>query len=277
MSNDTGWLDEIRFDENGLLPAIAQDAGTGKVLMMAWMNAEAVAETVATGRAVYWSRSRKRLWRKGEESGHVQHVREIRLDCDGDVLLLQVEQVGGIACHTGRNRCFFRRLDGSTTHGWAVTDPVLKAPDQIYPGHGADAAAHPGAGAQTGDAAGAADAGGRLAVESTAAGEILARLADTLETRLPRNGGDPATSYSAKLLAKGPDAFLKKIGEEATELVMAAKDGVSERIVSEAADLWFHCLVALAHYGLRPEDVERELARREGTSGLVEKANRPRD
>jgi len=105
--------------------------------------------------------------------------------------------------------------------------------------------------------------------------DILARLADTLESRLPKNHGDPSTSYSARLLARGPDAFLKKIGEEATELVMAAKDNAPDRIVAETADLWFHCLVALAHYGLRPEDVLRELTRREGVSGLVEKANRP--
>lgn len=103
---------------------------------------------------------------------------------------------------------------------------------------------------------------------------ILARLADTLESRLPRNGGDPSNSYTAKLLARGPDAFLKKIGEEATELVMAAKDNTPDRIISETADLWFHCLVALAHYGLRPEQVLAELARREGTSGLAEKASR---
>lgn len=103
---------------------------------------------------------------------------------------------------------------------------------------------------------------------------VLARLADTLAARRPDHGGDPATSYTAKLLARGPDAFLKKIGEEATELVMAAKDGIPERIVAETADLWFHCLVALTHYGLRPEDVLAELARREGTSGLVEKASR---
>ncbi|OWT74426.1 MULTISPECIES: phosphoribosyl-ATP diphosphatase [unclassified Achromobacter] len=105
--------------------------------------------------------------------------------------------------------------------------------------------------------------------------DVLARIADMLETRLPRNGGDPAASYSAKLLARGPDAFLKKIGEEATELVMAAKDGVADKIVYETADLWFHCLVALAHYNLRPEDVLAELARREGMSGLAEKASRP--
>lgn len=109
------------------------------------------------------------------------------------------------------------------------------------------------------------------------AADILARIADTLATRLPENGGDPATSYSAKLLAKGPDSFLKKIGEEATELVMASKDGVPDRIVSETADLWFHCLVALTHFKLRPEDVLAELARREGLSGLVEKASRPKD
>jgi phosphoribosyl-ATP pyrophosphohydrolase len=104
--------------------------------------------------------------------------------------------------------------------------------------------------------------------------DILTRIADTLESRRPTNGGDPATSYVAKLLSRGPDAFLKKIGEEATELVMAAKDGVPERIVSETADLWFHCLVTLAHYNLRPEDVMAELARREGLSGLEEKAGR---
>jgi len=113
--------------------------------------------------------------------------------------------------------------------------------------------------------------------QTLSSADILARIADTLETRRPENGGDPAASYSAKLLAKGPDAFLKKIGEEATELVMAAKDGVPERIVSETADLWFHCLVALTHFKLRPEDVLAELARREGLSGLAEKASRPKD
>ncbi|HET8598208.1 MAG TPA: phosphoribosyl-ATP diphosphatase [Castellaniella sp.] len=107
--------------------------------------------------------------------------------------------------------------------------------------------------------------------------DLLARLADTLATRRPDRGGDPATSYTAKLLARGPDAFLKKIGEEATELVMAAKDGTPDRIVAETADLWFHCLVALTHFGLRPEDVLAELARREGLSGLAEKAARPKE
>lgn len=291
MNDDTGWLAEIHFDENGLLPAIAQDAATGEILMVAWMNAEAVTETVATGRAVYWSRSRKRLWRKGEESGNTQQVREVRLDCDGDVLLLQVEQQGGIACHTGRRRCFFRRLDaGKPGASWTITDPVLKDPGEMYGkhahGHEAEAAGAPAKPSHAGSAAKEsaaaprnekpADSAGRASAPA-APGDTLARLADTLETRLPRNGGDPAASYTAKLLARGPDAFLKKIGEEATELVMAAKDGKPDRIVSEAADLWFHCLVALTHFGLRPEDVARELERREGTSGLVEKASRPRD
>lgn len=123
------WMADVKFDENGLIPAIAQDADTGTILMVAWMNAEALAETHANGRAVYWSRSRKRLWRKGEESGHVQTVKAIRLDCDGDVILLKVHQEGGIACHTGRESCFFRRLDGDQ---WTITDPVLKDPEHIY-------------------------------------------------------------------------------------------------------------------------------------------------
>jgi phosphoribosyl-AMP cyclohydrolase len=126
------WLAEVAFDAQGLIPAIAQDAATGQVLMVAWMNRESLRETAATGRAVYWSRSRQRLWRKGEESGHVQQVRELRLDCDGDVILLKIEQVGGIACHTGRASCFYRRLDGTTDPAWTTVDPVLKDPELIY-------------------------------------------------------------------------------------------------------------------------------------------------
>ncbi len=124
-----GWLAQVKFDDRGLICAVAQDAGSGRVLMVAWMNREALAETAASGRAVYWSRSRQSLWRKGEESGHGQRVREIRLDCDGDCILLRVEQVGGIACHTGRESCFFSRLvDGV----WEPIDPVLKSPEAIY-------------------------------------------------------------------------------------------------------------------------------------------------
>lgn len=126
---NTQWLDEVLWDEQGLVPAIAQDAKTGEVLMFAWMNREALALTAETGHAVYWSRSRGRLWHKGEESGHTQRVLELRVDCDQDVVLLKIEQVGGIACHTGRRSCFFNRLE---TSGWQDVEPVLKDPKEIY-------------------------------------------------------------------------------------------------------------------------------------------------
>lgn len=132
MSTLPDWLGQLRLDENGLIPAIAQDADDGTILMVAWMNTEALAETAATGRAVYWSRSRKRLWRKGEESGHHQQVLEIRLDCDNDVVLIKVKQQGGIACHTGRRSCFFQRLDTDGPPTWVSVDPVLKDPEHIY-------------------------------------------------------------------------------------------------------------------------------------------------
>ncbi len=126
---EESWLDEVLWDEQGLVPAIAQDATTGEVLMFAWMNREALALTAETGNATYWSRSRARLWRKGEESGHTQKVLEMRVDCDKDVVLMKIEQVGGIACHTGRRSCFFNRLDGAQ---WRDVEPVLKNPKEIY-------------------------------------------------------------------------------------------------------------------------------------------------
>lgn len=123
------WLDAVKWNADGLVPAISQEAATGKVLTLAWMNRAALAATAAEGRAVYWSRSRGKLWRKGEESGHVQVVKDIRLDCDNDAVLLVVEQQGGIACHTGRERCFYQRLqDGS----WVTVEPVLREPADIY-------------------------------------------------------------------------------------------------------------------------------------------------
>ena len=123
------WLNKVNWTHDGLVPVIAQDMDSGAVLMVAWMNREALKRTVEGGEAVYWSRSRKKLWHKGEESGHVQKVHEIRLDCDEDVLLLKVEQVGGIACHTGRNNCFYQKLDGRE---WVSIEPVLKDPAEIY-------------------------------------------------------------------------------------------------------------------------------------------------
>jgi len=125
----SNWLDEVRWNEQGLVPAVAQDAASGRVLTLAWMNREALAETARRGEAVYWSRSRNRLWRKGEESGHVQRLVELRLDCDGDAILLRVEQAGGIACHTGRERCFYRKLD---QEAWVTTDAVITDPAAIY-------------------------------------------------------------------------------------------------------------------------------------------------
>ncbi|HSN19071.1 MAG TPA: phosphoribosyl-AMP cyclohydrolase [Usitatibacter sp.] len=127
--NGASWLDEVAWNADGLVPAVAQDAASGEVLMVAWMDRESLERTVATGEATYWSRSRRALWRKGESSGHVQKVLEVRLDCDGDTVLLRVESAGGVACHTGRRRCFFRRLEATGgERRWSVTDPVLEAP-----------------------------------------------------------------------------------------------------------------------------------------------------
>lgn len=123
------WLDEVRWDASGLVPVIAQEHDTGSILMFAWMNRESLQLTHETKQAVYWSRSRNKLWRKGEESGHVQHVREIRLDCDEDVVLIKVEQVGGMACHTGRHDCFYRKLENEH---WLIDQPVIKNPEEIY-------------------------------------------------------------------------------------------------------------------------------------------------
>lgn len=129
LNPDLGWLDALHFNDEGLMPAIAQDAETGAVLMMAWMNRESLTQTVKTGNAVYWSRSRQRLWRKGEESGHEQRVLSLRTDCDGDTLLLQVDQKGGIACHTGRASCFFYALSDER---WTAVEPVLRDPKEMY-------------------------------------------------------------------------------------------------------------------------------------------------
>ncbi len=127
------WLNKVKWDDSGLVPVIAQEASTNEVLMFAWMNREALSRTVELGEAVYWSRSRKKLWHKGEESGHVQKVKEIRLDCDEDVILLKIEQVEGIACHTGRHSCFFQKFEGNLDEGeWQSVDPVLKDPETIY-------------------------------------------------------------------------------------------------------------------------------------------------
>lgn len=133
MSFNDKWLNRVQWNENGLAPVIVQEKGSNVVLMFAWMNRDALSRTAETGEAVYWSRSRRKLWRKGEESGHVQKVVEIRLDCDEDAILLVVEQVGGIACHTGRHSCFYQKLEAGDNGGeWQDVDPVLKDPENIY-------------------------------------------------------------------------------------------------------------------------------------------------
>lgn len=129
MSGDVAWLDAVQFNADGLVPVIAQDAGDQTILMMAWMNAEALSLTVETGQVVYYSRSRQRLWSKGESSGNVQQLRDMYLDCDGDVLVVSVEQIGGVACHTGRKSCFFKKLEEGS---WQDTLPVLKSPSAMY-------------------------------------------------------------------------------------------------------------------------------------------------
>jgi len=131
LPDNVKWLDEVKWDKDGLVPAIAQDTETGRILMMAWMNREALELTIQEDRAIYYSRSRQQLWRKGESSGHVQTLKEIRLDCDADVIVMQVEQIGGIACHTGRESCFYRVFDKKQMN-WVAVDEVIKDPKDIY-------------------------------------------------------------------------------------------------------------------------------------------------
>ena len=271
------WLNEVRFDDKGLVTAIAQDAKSQRVLMVAHMNRQALEKTLATGQAVYFSRSRQRLWHKGEESGHFQTVKSIRLDCDGDVVLMQVEQVGGLACHTGRPSCFFQEL--SQDHDWQVVEPVLKDPALIY---AAKSGLEPGSSQQSAVPASSVDGdsegGGVLAPKTLATPEFLGTVFHRLQGLLAQRAqADPSTSYVARLLQGPEDSLLKKIGEEACETVMACKDADKDRIVAETADLWFHCLVTLHRYGLGPAEVLAELQRREGLSGLDEKAARQAD
>lgn len=244
---DPVFLAEVKWNQDGLVPAIAQDALSGRILMMAWMNAEALALTAATKRAVYWSRSRNQLWHKGETSGHQQQVMEIRLDCDGDAIVLQVQQNGGIACHTGRESCFYQVLQDGR---WATVDAVLKDPQTIY---GPAASARP-----------------------VGAGDVLTQLTQVLEAR--KSTAAPDSSYVAQLHHKGLNKILEKLGEECTETLLAAKDaqasGDTEHLIYETADLWFHSLVMLSHLGESAQPVLAELARRFDLSGLAEKAAR---
>jgi phosphoribosyl-AMP cyclohydrolase / phosphoribosyl-ATP pyrophosphohydrolase len=207
----------LRFNEQGLIPAVVQDGATGRVLMLAYMNREAVERTLATGLVHYWSRSRAQLWQKGETSGHVQHLRDLRYDCDADALLVIVEQEG-VACHTGEPSCFFRRF-GEAPEPMAL--PVSEG--------------------------------------------LLQRIYAVVQERKRRA---PQESYVALLLARGQDQVLKKVVEEAAEVLMASKDGRREAIVYEMADLWFHTLVALGWHDISPHEVLQELQHRFGKSGF---------
>ena len=253
--NNAQWLDEVKFNEQGLIPAIAQHHQTGRVLMVAWMNREALALTAEKNQAVYFSRSRQKLWHKGEESGHFQTVYEIRLDCDGDVIVLQIEQHGGIACHTGRESCFYRKL---TPQGWEIVDAQLKDPTTIY-GEKAKTEAHDH-------------------VQTTEQVDVLAHLGQLMQER---KQAEADTSYVASLYKKGINKILEKVGEESVEAIIAAKDFAAQDseahlndLVYETADLWFHTIVMLGYFDINPHVIIEELARRQGLSGLVEKANR---
>ena len=202
----TSWLDEVRWNEQGLVPCVAEDTRSGRALMLAWMNREALELTAREGRAVYWSRSRRRLWRKGEQSGHEQRVREIRLDCDADAVVLVVEQVGGIAhAIPGAN--------GASTGDSKTPDGSMSIRCR------------------------------RRRIGSMAGAErwttCWRELAEVIEAR---KNASVAESYVASLYAGGIDAILKKVGEEAIEVVIAGKDGDRDALVHEVADLWFHCL-----------------------------------
>lgn len=249
------WLDEVKFDNNGLIPAIAQDFQTGRILMMAWQNREALHLTAKTKQAVYFSRSRSKLWHKGESSGHFQHVHEIRLDCDADVIVLIVTQVGDIACHTGRESCFYRLLvDENGELTWQITDDVLKNPDEIYANN---------------------DKKLKKINYLNKNQNILEQLDNVLQSR---KNADANSSYVASLYQKGLNKILEKVGEESIETIIASKeyqanssDENRDDVIYEIADVWFHTMVTLAYFGIPVSCVTDELARRFGLSGIDEK------
>lgn len=272
------WLDKVKFDGNGLIPAVAQDYQTGRILMMAWMNRESLRLTADKMQAVYWSRSRGQLWHKGESSGHFQQVHEIRLDCDADVIVLLVTQVGGIACHTGRESCFYRLLANENgEHHWQITDEVIKDPAAIY-GKTATTQAQPSPDNLTVAAC--------AMTPSAASADILSALDTVL---IARKSASPDSSYVASLYHKGLNKILEKVGEETTEAIIAAKDitiahdakyatiaadSTVQDLVYEIADVWFHTMVTLAWFNIPSWAVTHELARRFGLSGIDEKAAR---
>ena len=288
-NKNASWLDEISYTAEGLIPAIAQDKSTGEILMMAWMNRESLQLTAQTKTAVYFSRSRGKLWHKGETSGHTQIVHDIHLDCDADVIVLSVTQIGDIACHTGRKSCFYRKLDlTSSSPSWETVAPVIKDPNEIY-------------GTTASEASNAIMATDNRnvgqpteAVASIEASTVLQHLDAVMAER---KQADAKSSYVASLYAKGLNKILEKVGEEAVETIIAAKDlafasntteavvnteddlaaehsALTDDLIYEIADVWFHTIVTLAWFNIRSDRVLVELARRFGLSGIDEKNSR---
>ncbi len=218
----------IKFDENGLAPVVVQDAESGQVLMVAYANKESLDKTLSTKRTHFWSRSRKKLWAKGEESGNTQIVKEIFLDCDKDTILVLVNQKG-VACHTGKRTCFFETIDGR---------------EENAPGFG-----------------------------TTRTGKTLEKVYRVIEDR-QRNPRED--SYVSSLFKSGLDMILKKMGEEASETIIAAKNENKNEIVYEMADLWFHSMVTLAYFGINPEDIYKELRKRFGKPKEAYRQNEPK-
>ena len=274
------WLTSIKFNTDGLIPAIAQDYDTGRILMMAWMNAESLQLTAKTQTAVYFSRSRNQLWHKGETSGHTQQVHDIRLDCDADVIVLSVTQIGGIACHTGRESCFYQRLDMTGAEPvWQTVDAVLKDPADIYQSkentsNNINNTVHRNT---------ISDAN---SLSSQAAQNAILPQLDRVLAERKQASAD--SSYVASLYARGLNKILEKVGEETTESIIAAKDfancdkltdeaqynAARHELIYEVADVWFHTLVGLAWFDIESDAVLNELGRRFGLSGIDEKAAR---
>lgn len=214
-------IENLRFDQSGLIPAIIQDYKTGQVLMMAYMNEEALKKTIETNKTWFYSRSRQKLWMKGEESGHVQEVKEIRYDCDGDALLIKVEQTG-VACHTGHYSCFYRDIEGKEVEAKTLDEQVIYA----------------------------------LGKEGPA---ILFELYEVIESRKREM---PEGSYTAYLFGKGLDKILKKVGEEAAEVIIAAKNPDKGETVYEIADLMYHLMVLMVEKDIELSDIFAELRKR---------------
>lgn len=243
MSNsqvETAGLEGLKWDTDGLIPAVVQDAVSKEVLMLAYMNEESLAKSLATGQTWFWSRSRQQLWNKGATSGHTQAIRSMHYDCDGDTLLVKVEQQGA-ACHTGKYSCFFNPMEvqgeGAEQPGEAAAEKTSKQPGE--------------AAANTANEANGASAGSRY----LALGQLESIIAE-------RHAERPEGSYTTYLFDKGVDKILKKVGEEAAEVIIAAKNKDNDELRSEVSDLFFHVMVLLRERGLGLDEVMGELAAR---------------